>query len=461
VEMGLSRTGGDTHVASAALEEGELEAAEDALRSALDLAPEDAPRLRLALARLMLRRGNTIWALRELSALESEGHEVSFELGYCLHRLGEHEQAVDHLVLAASSESERAGMAALYGADAFESMGQGGEALRLAERAASDELDPAVAEAGQSLVRALRRQVAGEQRVLFSAFAAVSGGYDSNPVLAPDDAPTHAAAPRLWLRAGLFSEPFGGERWALGVVAIVSRDQSFEQAARPFDYTSTRAGARLRLGFGERVDQELRIGYEYSLGLLDGGQGVEEDSLYAYTELHSGVLSYSFELSEVLLTRLQATTGFARYHNRARSGSPMELSVGQTLFLLGGDLKLYLRGGLRAAWTRSPKYDRRGPVLVFAASYLTPLWGLEALASWSYGWSLYPESSGVDFGFNYARPELRRRDSIHRITAQIDRPFLSEHLRLGLRYRFTDSDSSIASYRYQRHVLELAVTGEL
>ena len=36
----------------------------------------------------MARLGNYMWAIRELQALQQEGHDVDFELGYCMYQLG-------------------------------------------------------------------------------------------------------------------------------------------------------------------------------------------------------------------------------------------------------------------------------------------------------------------------------------------------------------------------------------
>ena len=444
--------------AADAVEAGDLEHAEDLLRAGRDAAPED-PDLRLALARVMAARGNHHWAARELQALEAEGAPVAFELGLCMFLLGLYEEAAETLTRAADAGGDNAGMAALYAAAALDRLERREEAERMARLAARTEGDPELAAAGGDYLRVLRGGRAAAERVLVRAWATVSGGYDSNPVLGPDDAPTHAGGARLWFRAGVAGEPLGGAFWALGGVVAASRDQSFEASARPFDYTSVRAQAAARFFWGLDAPQEVSVGYRFAIGLLDGGPGVERDELYAYNESHLAAASYSLRLSPALLTRFRASTGWSIFHNRARTGVPLDLGVGESVILLDGRLKLYLEGGFRAAWTRSPKYDRAGPTVLLAASWLTPWWGLEVLGTWSLAWTLYPHSSGVEHGFDYARPELRRRDMVNGLALGLGRALLDGHVRLALQYRLTDSASSIAGFDYTRHVAELAVTG--
>ena len=63
---------------------------------------------------------------------------------------------------------------------------------------------------------------------------AIRVGYDSNTVLTSENQPSDAQTFRLWLRGGIFGEPFGGEHWTLGGRIHASRDQSFIADARPF-----------------------------------------------------------------------------------------------------------------------------------------------------------------------------------------------------------------------------------
>ncbi len=443
--------------ASICLDEDDLESAEELLRSAQAIAPHD-PEGRLALARVMAARGNMMWAFRALQALEREGHDVSFELGYCLHELDMHEQAAAALAQSAMKEDEDSHMAALYAAVSLEELDRFDEAETMAERASRAEHAPNVVAAASSLQQALRRY-SGFERVILSGFATVAGGYDSNPIMAPDEAPTYADGARLWLVAGLWSEPVGGSFFTLGARLSASRDQSFDIQARPFDYTA--ATARIysifRYNFG--VPNEVRLSYRYAIGLLDGGPGVEENQLYAYSESHVGALSYSLALSDIFTTRLRVETGWNIYHNRARTGVPLRLAVGQSTFLLSGRLKIYGEAGVQKLWARSPKYERSAALVNAAISYLTGWWDLELMVAWSYQWSFYTDSRGADFSFDYTRPDVRRKDSSNVLSFDVGRNFLDRHLRLALRYRFTDSSSSIATYDYSRHAILLGVTG--
>lgn len=442
--------------AAAALEAGDSILTEELLRMAREAEPGSVE-IRLDVARIMAAQGNLLWAARELQALEAEGQDVSFELGYCMHELGMHDQAAEHLERAAAGDEEP-GLAALYAAASLEAEGRREEALRMARLAARDP-DEATARAAEAFASALRGGMAAEERTVISAWGSLSAGYDSNPVVGSDDAPTHAAGPRMWLRAWAWGEPLGGPGWALGARVAVSRDQSFFGESRPFDFTSFLGQVHGRFSFGSVVPQELTVGYHYGVGLLDGGQGVEEDDLYAYNESHLGALAYSLSLPYGLTTRLRAQSGWSVYRNRARTGAPLQVAVGQGFVALDDHLKVYVEGGLRATWARSPQWDYAGPSLLVAASFLSPLWDLELVASYGLTWSLYPGSSGVNFAFDYTQPLLRRRDVMSAVMVELGRSFLDGHLRVAVRYRLTDSVSTIETYDYTRHVAELAISG--
>lgn len=444
-------------LASAALADGEVEVAEEWLRLAREVAADDLD-VRLALARIMALRGNDLWATRELQALEGEGREVSFELGYLLHELDQHEQAAERLVQAA--EQPGGEMAALYAASSLERLGRDEDALEMARRA-SRAADPEVAEPGEVLSRSLEGELSAARRTLYALSGTVSVGYDSNPVLGPDDLPSHAGGARLGFRGHFLTEPLGGPSWALGGRIDVARDQSFDEAARAFDLTALRGQLQGRFAFGERLEQRLQVAYRYGIALLDGGQGVEEEELYVYNESHQGAVDYTLGLTDRLALRLRAVSGWMAFHNRARSGVPLRAGVGLSLFLLEGRVKLFFEGGMAAAWTRSPRYQRLGPTASIAGSALTPWWDLEVVVSWAFTYSPYPDSVGVAYAFDYTRPEVARRDVLSSVSVELGRRFLDGHLRVALRYRFFDASSTIADYDYSRHVVDVALTGGL
>lgn len=441
---------------SAALDAGDDERAEEYLHMAREAAPEDGE-IRLALARTMARLGNYMWAIRELQALQQEGHDVDFELGYCMFQLEQHEQAAELLMRASDSGPAR-GVSALYAASALERLEQGEEAARLARRAADSGDDPEVARAGVELLRALRGGMVAE-RVPFAIDGVVSLSYDSNPVLGPDDAPSNAGGPRLGFQLGLLTEPLGGDSWRLGGRIFFARDQSFTEQARSFDLTSAQGALFGRFFFGLDHPQEIRVDYQYGLNVLDGGPAVEEDDIYLFNESHSGTLAYSIRAGALSVTRLRVRSGWSAYHNRARSHVPLEAAVGESLFFLDNALKVYIEAGLRAGWARSPQYDLLGPTALVAGAYMTPLWDLELLVSYSYRWTAYPDSTGVAYAFDYTSPNLRREDSQHNLTVELGRSFLERHLRIGVRYHLMDSASTIDVYDYTRHVAEIFIGG--
>lgn len=441
-------------LASEAVATSDFEGAEEWLQLAHEADPDD-PEIRLALALVIARLGNCAFAMQELAALERAGRDVDFELGYCLHETGQHEQAAERLTRVAP----RSGLAALYAASSLEGLGRDEEAVAEARLAAGRVDEPEVAAAGRELETALRRRIAAEDRTAISVWGTVAGGYDSNPTLGPDEAPSGAPGPRLRFEGGLLTEPLGGAAWTVGGRVSLSRDQSFFDEARAFDFTAVQGRAHARFVFGDDRAHELQVAYQYSIGLLDGGQGVEEDALYVFTESHLGVLGYGLDLTESVTLRLRATAGWSAYHNLARSGAPLRGGLGVSSILLDGRLKLYAEVGVAAAWTRSPRYDRVGPTALVAAAWLTPLWDLELVASWTLSWSHYLHSTGVEFAFDYARPDVRRSDVVDSLSVEVGRSFLDDHLRVAVRYHLTDSWSTIETYDYQRHVVDLAITG--
>ncbi len=443
--------------AALAIEAEDLITAQEYLQAALEVAPEDRD-IHLSLARVMAANGNYMWAIRELRALEQQGEEVAFELGFCLHQLEQHEQAAERLVDAAANDDDEAGISALYAAASLETLGRLEEARIMAELASDAEEDPTVVEAGRALRDALRRS-AGQPRVPITGFATLSTLYDSNPVMSPDEPPSGTDGFRLRFQLGLLGEPLGGSWWAIGARLTGSRDQSFTELVRPYDFTSVRAGAHVRFNYEIGIPNEFRIAYRYGIGMLDGGQGVEEDDFYVYNESHMGIFTYSVLPSPNFVTRLRLETGWVGFHRLARSGVPLKVVLGQSAFLFDGTLKLYFEAGITAAWTEGEQYDRRGITMSLAAAYLTPLWDLEVILNWMYRWSHYPYSTGVGISFDYTRPNLRRRDSVTTLMLEVGRNFLDDHLRVGVRYRVSDNDSSIGAYDYLRHVVSLDITG--
>lgn len=442
-----------------ALEGEELEVAEEMLRVARDLDGEDLE-VRRALNRLLAARGNLMWAARDLQAMEQQGEEVSFELGYTLHALGQHEEALERLREAsAAGGSDDQAMAALYSAVSLVELERPEEAAEMARVAARSDGPEEVVDAARSL-RAQLRGLSGGDRVLVGGTLSLSAGYDSNPVLSPDDPPAEVGTFRLWTRAGVYGEPFGGSRWALGGRISASRDQSFNDEARPFDLTTVGAELQGRVSFGDAVPQELRLAYRYSIAMLDGGQGVESEDLYVYNEQHAGRLIYSLTPSPVVVTRLRVQSGWTGFYNLARSGFPLEVTLGLGLTLLESRLKLYAEAGFLAAWTDS-QYDRLGFAVSLAGAYLSPWWDLELVLSWGLRFASYPESTGITLAFDYTQPELARRDVVDTVSVEIGRGFLENRLHVALRYRFMDSSSSIDIFTYDRHSVMLVVGGTL
>ncbi len=446
--------------ADRALAADDLDTALDLLQQAHDIDPEDQ-QIRLGVARLMAAIGNYLWAIRELRALEQEGVPVGFELGYCLYQLEQYDEAVERLTVAARSDDDQAQTAALYAAAALESLERFDEARAMAELAAGATGDPDVADAGRALIDALRR--ATSDRVAISVFGSLAAGYDSNPVFAPNETPLEVDALRLWLRAGLLTEPLGRDWWVLGGQLSFAREQTltsgFGALPFPVDLTSLRAQLYARFNFDVGVvPSELRISYRYAIRILDGGDPLPEEDIYVYSEAHTGNLSFSLALTPRFITRLRVESGWNAYHLRTRTGAPLDVAVGQNVFLLDGQLKIYGEAGLSFDFTRGERYDRQGLIMSLAGSYLTPLWDIELILSWGYRWSIYPESFG-DAAFDKLRYDIRRIDSRHSLSVELGREFLERHLRVTLRYRFTDAESTIRSYDYSRHILSLEVTG--
>lgn len=446
--------------AGLALERDDLEVAEEMLRVARDLDGDDLE-VRRSLNRLLAARGNLMWAARDLQAMEREGEEVGFELGYTLHALGQHEQALERLERVSRDESaEEQAMAALYSTVSLVELERPDEAVEMARLAVDSDGPDAVVEAARTLRSQLRGVRTGD-RVLVGGSLSLAAGYDSNPVLSPDDLPAGVGAFRLWLRAGVYGEPLGGSHWALGGRIAATRDQSFNEEARPFDLTTVGAELQGRFTFGDAVPQELRLAYRYSIAMLDGGQGVENDELYVYNEQHAGRLIYSITPSPMVVTRLRVESGWSGFYNLARSGVPLDITLGLGLTFLESRLKLYAEAGFLSAWTNGPQYERRGFAVSLAGAFLTSWWELELVLSWGLRFVSYPESTGITLAFDYTQPDLARRDVVDTVSVEIGRSFLENRLRLALRYRFMDSASSIDIFTYDRHSVMLVLGGTL
>jgi hypothetical protein len=215
------------------------------------------------------------------------------------------------------------------------------------------------------------------------------------------------------------------------------------------------------VSFGQVVPQELRLAYRYSIAMLDGGQGVETDDFYVYSEQHAGRLTYSLTPSPVVTTRLRVESGWSGYYNLARSGVPLDIALGVGLTLFDSALKLYIEAGFLTAWTNGPQYNRTGFAVSAAGAYLTPLWDLELVLSAGLRYVNYPDSTGITLSFDYTDPDLARRDIVTSVSVELGRGFLEDRLRVAVQYRFTDSASTIGIFTYDRHNVMLVVGGNL
>jgi tetratricopeptide (TPR) repeat protein len=460
------------------------EQAVDQLSAVAQTWPE-ALEVQLDLGVAYLLWGNVAFAVRTLDVVvrrRPRSVRARYLLGLALTRQGDCDAAVRHLVSA-----ERGGQAwavrAAYVAGLCR-LRQGEFLLArqtLEPLAKLSRRDPY----GRAARRFLRLALRGEgiEAKLFEARAAFSVQFDSNPTVGPPlgelsvirgDSPTvpaelalapDAAFPSLGLvfegdlvvrpivaarRSLVFQLGFlrsfylPGERTMAATGEGVA-DLDVRVNVDDYNYTNLRASAFFQRRWrGARTRQQLQLGYDFNLGLFDGGFPLTDDH-HLYMELHGGRGVWSIRESETLETRVSVllqhrTFALQRFNNLGAT-----LGVGQAFAFPSVGVQLYVEGTVRTEDAQSREYDIIAPGGLVSLNWRAP-WSLMASA-----WVLFEHEI-------HHHSVQDRRDE--RVTAAVSvQRELIDHLALMLSWMHVDVISNVAGMTYDRDVLSLALRG--
>jgi tetratricopeptide (TPR) repeat protein len=452
-------------LAQSLAEEGDLEAAVARLRQHLERWPERPPEASLALGRHLYALGRDAEALAVLSgylARHPDAGAAHLHAGLAARRLGRLAEARAHFEAAARLEPELAAEAGLLA---------GLLLLELGDEAGARHVLGEVADrhGGGDAARAARLVLEGAPRarrpplLSLEAFAGVQ--FDSNVTLESGvDLPGAGGDQddvRFAWGGGATLRPVRGER--LGVDVGVRYDDSRHVDLSAYD-------TRRVLGFaaGRR-----RLGERFALG-LEGWVG--------YTTLDDEPYLLEGALQPSLALVLGGRAGLLRLHGSAQrlayDPKPLFSSLERDGWSLGGGfeqvLPLPLREGAWLAWGGG--YTRRDTeasrdLLGFDGAYDHDRWGALARVHLPLVWSVradlraafdaerYDHANVIDglTDGGVGRPDARkRRDDVFGVGALLTRP-LWRSSELELAWSWSERDSNVDLYAYDRHVVGMTV----
>lgn len=351
--------------AADALDSKSADTAAALLAAELEQRPGDC-NLHALLAVLYSKEGNTFWALREAQAAnelcpDDVGHKAL--LGWLLLRSG---QAADAGVLLKGgprgSGTRTAARAAYLEALTKYKLGK-------LEQAAADFAAlggapwDSIGRASAMYADRIDRMLAGRDRT-FEAVLGLGAFWDSNVTLESEEA---SATPST----GLQISGLALYRPLKGFVTLESAarfSQTLHQAPGATGFNASVLGAGLTAKLRKLAN--LRAGYDFSLLLLAGGKGLEQDSLYVFRESHLGRLVFDLVSNDSLRISPAYTGGVKLHDSLRRNVQEHSLETALALFFLEKRLKFFLIPSARVAQTLSPNdaYNVRAGGLRLACS---------------------------------------------------------------------------------------------
>lgn len=465
--------------------EGDLPAARVQLDEAVLEAPDSPKILRLYAEVLVLsgEAGRAQEILRRLEAIEPLGASFEYVIALASFRAGDWEAARDRLGVMASAAPEP-GSAYLYLGAAHQELGD----FDAAERAFSQALgaDPSLAGtvAYRRGVLALQRGLYPEAASQFETvldrlpgtplassasaylaevrrldprpwevFARVGLGYDSNINLASGDDSFVSSGEEGWraVVAAGGSYDFGDDELGLQVGQTLYGHFYTEDGR--FDQQTSSTWARGQIALSDVLQADLRYGFEFAWA--------DWNDYRSSQNLEPGL---TWEISAGLAARASFRFEDRTYHSPL---SPAAVAVGLdrngTVEYAGGDFfyilpspnaeaENWLRVGYRYRHedTKGSQFLSSGHQPVVTLAVQLP-WQLQSILDLRLEWRDYEVAS---FKSLSSGP---RRDRIAILRAGLERP-LGDHASLEVSYRYTDRNSNVDFFVYDRHEISFLGT---
>ena len=456
------------------LRQGDVPAALREADEALQRAPE-APRILRLQARLLVLSGQTQRAQQVLARLgEIEPQSSSFEFAIALEsfRTGDWAQARE-LLRAVASRVAEPGMAYLYLGVTEQELGALPEAEEAFARALAADPDLASAVAYRRGILALQRgrypealaqfeivvdrlpgtpladsagdylgQLARLRPRRWEVFARAGMGYDSNINLAGSDDSFVSSGEKGWrgLAAAGGSYQFGDD--ALGLEVGQNAYGHFYTEQSEFDQQTSLTWLWGNVDLSEVVEADLRYGFEYAWAdwkPYRSSHNLEPALTWSISSAFAVRASCRFEDRTYHLT--PATPAFNRNGNVEYAG----IDLFYVLPTEDPAAESWLRLGyrFRNEDTSGNQFVSEGHQPLVTLALALP-WEIQSIVDARVEWrdyekpSLYQPSAGP------------RRDRISILRAALERP-LGEYVDLELSYRYTDRDSNVDFFVYDRH----------
>lgn len=426
----------------------DYEAALDVLEPAAANHP-NSWELRVDLGVTYLVLGNDGFAARTLAGVVEERPDVArarFYLGAALSRQGDCDLAARHLTEARRLDEDLAPQSQYLAGLCHARAGDIEEARVELQPLARSPLDDPVADAARRFVRmALRAE--GIETARFSASAAISMQYDSNPSLAPNTSENlHSAAPVFQVDAVV--RAVATERHTLaGRVGFYRSFYLPDERAADYNYTHIAASAFYQLrGQLGGVQHQLQLGYDFALGLFDGDPPLADEN-HLYSELHGFRTVWSIRETERLQTRVSLLGQDRSFAVRRRNNLGFTIGIGQTVSFPSVGLQMYLEGTVRVEDAYSLDYDVIAPGALLSLSGRLP-WELIVT-----GWALFEHEDHPASSENRVDEQLTTSLSVQRQ--------IIPHLGLSLSWMHTENISTVARFDYRRDVVSLSLWGVL
>lgn len=332
---------------------------------------------------------------------------------------------------------------------------------------------------------ALERMEEASQRSRWWVTASIGAEYDTNVLLRgsgvdlPEDISDEKDWRGAWTAAGGVTL-FETRDWAGGVLASYYGTRQDETTE--FDTHYPTVSAWLDHAFAETTI--ARVQYRFGFAWVDYDAYLEEHAweaalLQGFDEwgtsrLFLGYLrnDFRFENEDVVEACVMGQPcgppGLDEKSERNRDGWEISTGLEHVVPLPDGLglRKTSVRGGYQFSWydANGREYSHQEHAFELTADTTGPL-ELELAADVTYAYRPYRHASTfpdppIFFGVPYTLDQDDREEHEWRVGASIARA-VSEHLKLALSWRYTNNDSNVRVFDYDRHVVGLHLTGSL
>ena len=463
------------------LREGQIEEALSEIEEARSIAPE-SPRILRLYARVLVLTGQPDRAaavLEQLGEVAPPGTNYDYSIAVETYRAGDWERARERL-LAVASDAPEPGLVYLYLGATEQELGDLDAAEQALARALA--IDPSLAGsvAYRRGILALQRAdyddamlqfeivleqlpdtpVANSAREYLDQLARLTPrpwdlfvragmGYDSNINLANTDDSFVSSGKKGWraLTSAGGSYQFGDERLGLQLGQTVYGH--FYTNGSSFDQQATLTWAWANAAVTDTVEVDVRYGFEFAWAdwrRYRSSNNVEPGLTWAITPALAARASFRFEDRTYYLT--PATPGFNRDGHVEYIGTDLFYALPSPNPIAENWLRLGYRH--RREDTTGDQFNSKGnqPLLTLAMGLP---WQIQSIIDARVEWRDYEAISP------FQPTAGRRKDRIATVRAGLER-LIGPQTSLEVAYRFTDRDSNVNFFVYERHEVSFLAT---